>query len=190
MWRSQQLVEQLQVVINSDVQLGDYSVVNHFLNNNLKGGWEGWLQVTYALAILRKTRESNQAADIAFNREVTYSATSTTRCDLWVQAGKGTSIYVELKTQRTSFYTDTVAEFAKDIQKQRDQSPEGVCLAAAVLKVGQAEASDLNKLKQQTGIFKYFHRTPDGQWSDVTDQIASLTTGNGELLLATWRWTD
>jgi hypothetical protein len=164
-------------------------VVNYFVGNNLTGGWEGWLQVEYARAVLGSNL---QATDFA--REVNFDYTAL-RCDLVFTPSRGTRMWVELKTQRTASYKNTVSDFEADINKIYTLSSAfkagNVLIAAAVLKLQAGDANKLNELRNgvKGGVMKYLLVTgiPANPLLDVTSTISTAVTGANQLLIATYQ---
>jgi hypothetical protein len=186
--RSQQLLEVLTKVISDDAR-SPFPVVNYFLNNDLSGGWEGWLQVAYARAVLGSLPEP---AD--FEREVTFDGT-TQRCDLLFTPVRGARMWVELKTQRRVSYRQTINDFMADIDKLYFLAPQfkqaNVLIAAAVMRLQDDDARRLNTLRAAVrgGNLHYSLFTPGAfeEWTDVTETISTTQTGRDDLLLATYQ---
>jgi hypothetical protein len=180
---SQTLVQILEKLVAADLKLGANSVIGTFTTNDIAGGWEGWLQVAYAVGVLAL------GDTVDYNREITYPDSSM-KCDLWFKAARGADIWIELKTQRYSSYTTTVKEWENDVEKIIGLKPEflksNVNLAIAVLLLKDADREQLNLFRTRgpLGTLKYLTLAA-GAWTDVTATI--LTTQTGRILLATWR---
>lgn len=183
--RSQDLLKVLAQVITADAASA-LPVVSYFLNRNLAGGWEGWLQVAYARAVLGAPL---QAAD--FQREVNFPGTLQ-RCDLVFTPTRGVNMWVELKTQRQATYKTTVGDFAGDINKIYSLplafKQSNVLLAVAILRLQGTDAADLNTLRNSVkgGTMQYLLFTPGSPWQDVTATISTTVTGANQLLLASY----
>jgi hypothetical protein len=182
--RSPQLIDILQNVVGADLNSGSQSVVHFFTHNDVAGGWEGWLQVAYAMGVFAYNDTSN------YNREVAYP--NNWRCDLWFQATRGVPIWIELKSQRSSSYTGTVGDFATDIQKILELGQaflsKNVNVAMAVLSPRSSDLTMLNEIRNAgpRGVLKYMIFANSG-WVDVTAKILEAPTGG--TLLATWRYS-
>jgi len=180
--RSQQLVDVLKSVVQADVA-SQNSVIQFYMTHNLSGGWEGWLQTVFARGVF----SVDQIAD--FNREVPYTG-SALRCDLWFQGGTG--IWVELKTQRSGAYVNTVADFSADIAKILSlAAPFRQANVLVALAVFQLSAADRNNLRQiqirgPSGALNYWGwNSQRSAWVDVSADI--LNAPVGVLMVAAYR---
>ncbi len=186
MAKSQELIGLLKDIIVTDAT-SEYPIINYFLDNDLEGGWEGWLQVEFARVVRKNT-------NIGFRREVNFTGTFK-RCDLFFQADRGAPMWVELKTQRRADYQNTVNDFADDIFKIYNLSIEfknvNVLVAMAVLRLQGEDAVKLNQLRLlvKGGTMQYFLFTGNlyAPWIDVTDNILTTTTTGKQLIVATYR---
>jgi hypothetical protein len=178
----------LSAVVANDAR-SPLPVIEFFLTNNLSGGWEGWLQVAYARAVMSA---GLQVED--FNREVLFPLTAQ-RCDLFFRPQRGADMWVELKTQRRANYTATVDDFSGDILKIINLNAgfknTNVLVATAILKLQANDAQKLNTLRlsvmQGTMNYQLFTAGSITPWLDVTNTILTTTTNAGQLLVATYR---
>lgn len=155
------------------------SMVRFYLMNNWAGGWEGWLQTTYAKQLFY----TDNANITQFDREIHFPGTAL-KCDLWFRGGA--DIWVELKTQRNRDYTKTVLDFMDDLAKfaglDRGFRASNVLVAAAVLRLGvHAGVSDQDRLDwllthTMPGKMRYFILTDNG-WEDRTGDIRRQPPG-------------
>ncbi|HEV2273062.1 MAG TPA: hypothetical protein VGR96_02785 [Acidobacteriaceae bacterium] len=184
MANSQKLIEILSEVIAGDMA-NQNSIIQFFLNNNYLGGWEGWLQVTYARAIASYERYNQ------FDREKQYPGIGQ-KCDLWFQPQRGAEMWVELKAQRRANYTNTVVDFGGDVLKLMSLGTDfrslNVTAAMAVLVLSDGDRQILNAYRAQSpsgrlNYYLYSQQSPN--WTDVTDSI--LTVQTNSLMLITFR---
>lgn len=155
------------------------SMLRFYLMNNWGGGWESWLQTTYAKQIFY----TDNANITQFDREIFFPGTAL-KCDLWFRGGA--DIWIELKTQRNRDYTKTVLDFMDDIAKfaalDRDFRATNVLVAAAILRLGtHAGVTDQTRLQwllthSMLGKMHYYVLTDDG-WKDQTAGIQNQATG-------------
>ncbi|MBN8990961.1 MAG: hypothetical protein J0H42_22170 [Rhizobiales bacterium] len=187
---SQQAIEILQQVIVWD--RGALDTVTFFLDMNpaVKGGWEGWLQVTYARWALDSVLKGGN-----FEREVAFPET-TNYCDLKFTPARGANVWLELKTQRYFGYKNTVYEFEGDLLKIQGLSTEfrknNVVVAAAVFgalsDIDRTMLSDLrNKVKSGSMTYLLFTGKASDYWRDVTKDIVNTKLEASQLLLATFK---
>jgi hypothetical protein len=167
--RAQQVIGAVIDNITADLSRGDASRIRFFLTGETKGGWEGWLQVEAAVAVDAVITKNSSADRYVMLREVAYAAAK--RCDLvfapggspLAPAGKpaaagaapkaavggGSTIWIELKTQRADGYDKTLDDFIDDINKLKtftdSNDKEAVCVAFAIL-VGDAKAAKFIKM--------------------------------------------
>jgi hypothetical protein len=190
---SQQAIDLLKQVIVWD--RGALNIVTFFLNMDppVQGGWEGWLQVTYARTALGGDLKGGN-----FQREVTFTGT-TKICDLMFMPARGSNIWVELKTQRYFGYQSTVHDFEGDLLKIQGLSTDfrqhNVIVAAVVFgALSDTDRTKLNELRNgvKGGTMTYwlFTGQSSNYWNDVTDNIASTHLQANQLLLATFRATS
>jgi hypothetical protein len=153
--RTRTIIEILQKIILRDIQTG-YSLVEFFLDNEVKGGWEAWLQVEF----VRAAMETQIGSTYEFKREITYvgALTYTERCDLVFQGKiedetKGALVWIELKTQTRKSDKKAVGRFTVDIQKilAKDKlfSNRNIAAAIVVLKLSKQYLAELDSLNRE-----------------------------------------
>lgn len=186
--KSQEMIEVLKTVIFTDLT-SPGSVINYFLTHNMSGGWEAWLQVQYARAVVSSAFQ-NRSND--YDREKSFGVGNGQKCDLWFKAQA--DIWVELKTQRDQSYANAAANFIADIAKlgalpggfRRDN----VLIAAVALTLGQHgvfnpvdDRNVLNAIKSSgpAGELKVWVYDPPRGWINSTDSILSIPLGKGVL---------
>lgn len=190
---SQLLIESLKKTIITD-SASDAPVIPFFLDGDMIGGWEGWLQVSFAR---RATAEVLGTSEIS--REQSYPAlggAAAQRCDLLLKPSRGVPVWCELKTQRSAAYKSTFDDFYNDCKKSIDQSAQwkdaNVYIAAAIMKLVAGDADKLKTFagsgKPTRGQLKYFQIASLGQsgaiptFTDVTDTINNLAVGSAVLV--------
>ena len=183
--RSEDLLDILLDKVRKDWN-SDRSMLQFYMFNTWRGGWEAWLQTSYAKRIFY----TNNSRITQFDREVLFPGTFL-KCDLWLQGGTG--IWIELKTQRNRDYTNTVNDFKDDIEKllslDRQFRNDNVLVAAALFRLGtHAGVRDvvaLNSLRSRrpAGRLHYLVLRGDN-WEDVTEHI--ITQLDGQFMCATF----
>lgn len=196
------VMAEIQKLIVADIQRKDGSRIGDFLVWKTAGGWEPWFQVEAAHALIK----AGLATD--FKREqpvagyplkddkgaVSFLVGNTKKCDLVTAGGKGATMFIEIKTQRSGAYAATLADFEKDIKKFNDYGilwrQNYPCFAIAVLTVAgnQAKLDALRAANQ--GHLEYYVYPKLSSNADpmerITDSIASYKPGAGNILLAKW----
>lgn len=171
--RSGQLMDLLKYSVSKDIN-NERSVIDFFTHNDMKGGWESWLQVEYARNIIAASSGRNRVTD--FDRERAYPAPNNDqKYDIWVQGG--TNIYIELKTQRNRNSHDTVARFNDDIDKIRRLDSgllrNNIVFAGAVFNLRDADREYLYNLRNiYSGHVAYAaYNRRFNNWVNATDTI-------------------
>ena len=189
--KSDQMIDILKFVISTDLA-SPTSVIGYFLNNNMRGGWEAWLQVAYARAVV--TAAANPNSD--YDREKNFGVGNGQKCDLWFQLQA--AIWVELKTQRNLNYANAVSDFSSDIGKliglPRDFREKNMLVAAAVLTLGQHgvfnpsdDRASLNAIRNRgpRGRFRIaVYNSANRGWIEATNDILNVPLGR--LVLGTF----
>ncbi|WP_164118662.1 hypothetical protein [Sphingorhabdus sp. Alg239-R122] len=167
----------LRTTVASDFDSAN-SIIRYFLGQNMRGGWEVWLQTIFARAVF----DAPVGAPVNFNREVHFPNGQI--CDLWFQSG--TEIWIELKAQRSMDYVGAVADFVSDIDKllalNRDFKAANVLVAGSVLRLGihgvnpqHDDRELLNNIRTRgpNGTLHYWQYVQNA-WQDVTDTILNV----------------
>ena len=177
--RSGQLMDILKYSVSRDINSGR-SVIDFFTHNNMRGGWESWLQVEYARNIIAESNGRNAVTD--FDRERSYPAPNNNlKYDIWVQGGTG--IYIELKTQRNRNSHDTMTRFTSDIDKIRGLNAnflrQNIVFSGAVFNLRDADRAPLDNLRTiyrgHVAYAAYDRR--DNSWDNVTDNLKDVPIG-------------
>jgi len=187
---SAQMVTYLKNVITTDAA-SRLPVIPFFLNGNMAGGWEGWLQVAFARFAI-----GNLPANSTIKREVSFVVpvgAPALRCDLQFTPSSDIPIWFELKTQRSAAYLNTVTDFIADCNKIKSQNDAwrvaNVFVAAAVLKLVAGDPKALNTFRltgrPSYGVVTYYQFTSPNTFKDVTEAI--LDQAVGTFILATYR---
>lgn len=146
--------------------------------NVLAGGWEGWLQVEAALALIDKAGAGSKGS-----REDHYPAPDgLKRTDIALTPGRGTKIYVELKVQNAP-NDDIIERFAGDVTKIRglDEKTRRDFVIVAVAFMKTFDVLKLCGLPRPSGIFQVWQWNA-GAWADAT-----ATPVSGRDTLATFK---
>jgi hypothetical protein len=189
---SDNLIGFLQQIIVEDAT-SPQPIISYFLNNNLYGGWEYWLQVEFARVTIRNASEKMEVY-----REENFPGTRL-RCDLMFEPARGAKMWVELKTQRRENYGETFAEFMNDVLRIYSLNEvfkqNNVVLAMAVLRLKinefQNDANSLAILESRVrgGTMQYllFTGNVNHPWENVTKTIGNTTTAPNQLVIAIYK---
>ncbi len=192
--RAKAVVDALTNLIQEDLARGGASRIGFCLGGNIKGGWEGWLQVEGALAVAAQAKSSTDE-QCSSEREVAYQGL-TQKCDLLFTPARGAPIWVEFKTQRNANYKSAVADFLKDVGKmdaadqlnqKMSEGKQDVFIAIAILGVDDKALSLLGGASPPVRHGTSFRgwRYAGGKWmqiKDSSDQIAQ-----NDIILLVWR---
>lgn len=186
--KSQEMIDILKSVIFTDLN-SQGSVINYFLTHQMSGGWEAWLQVQYARAVVNSAFQNRPNV---YDREKNFGVGNGQKCDLWFKAQA--DIWVELKTQRDQVYANAAPDFIADISKlwrlPNNFRRDNVLIAAVALNLGQHgifnpvdDRNVLNSIKTggPAGELKVWVYEPQRGWIDSSANILSIPLGKGVL---------
>ncbi|MEH0194437.1 hypothetical protein V7S57_01755 [Caulobacter sp. CCNWLY153] len=178
--RMQQLLDALRSVVAQDLS-DPQPIIRLFLTRNISGGWESWLQVSCAAALIYANLAADFLREVEYPREAVGGNARLPICDLWAKPTRGTEIWIELKTQRNSNYTQTINDFMRDIAKitalSQSWRQSNVTAAVALLILTQNDRKTLNDLRTQirSGTLSYVLYI-NGEWRDFTQNILNAPT--------------
>ena len=192
---TQAAADTLKKLVQTDLARGAQSRINLFLTGAGRGGWEPWLQVEAALQL---SADNKTALAFLYEREVPYPGVAPPRqCDLRISPdpappagkspGRGAPIWIELKTQRSAGYANTIKDLSDDIDKlglnvaMKDQ----MFVAAAVLLANGNTGKELKdlaaKISHASKLTISLLRA--GGWKDQARPDDVLAN---DIVLATW----